>query len=104
MILKLGMQHWGPKVYKVCIKDDPVLTLNYFSASSNKVTYAFAWDKLLHCHLEGKIPASDQINRRLMFLKKDFIQGGCLRLPLGCVHVRPLFSNIFFSETACQSK
>ena len=35
MILKLGMQHWGLKLYKVCINGDPGLTLTYFTARSN---------------------------------------------------------------------
>ena len=29
MILKLGMQHWGLKLYKVYINGDPGLTLTY---------------------------------------------------------------------------
>ena len=41
MILKLGMYHWGLKLYKVCINDDPGLTFTYFTARSNLVTYAF---------------------------------------------------------------
>ena len=35
MILKLGMLHKGLKLYKVCINDDPGLTLTYFTARSN---------------------------------------------------------------------
>ena len=41
MILKLGMQHRGLKLYKVCINGDPGLTLTYFTARSNLVPYAF---------------------------------------------------------------
>ena len=37
MILKLGMYHWGLKVFKVYINDDPGLTLTYFMARSNWV-------------------------------------------------------------------
>ena len=33
--LLLGMQYRGLKFYKVCINDDPGLTLTYFTASSN---------------------------------------------------------------------
>ena len=43
MILKLGMQHWGLKFYKVDINDDPWLTL----------TYVTAWPKLVTCIFEG---------------------------------------------------
>ena len=45
MILKLGMWHWGLKLYKVYINDDPGLTLTYFTARSNLVPYAFVWEK-----------------------------------------------------------
>ena len=45
MILKLGMYHWGLKLYKVYINDDPGLTLTYFTARSNLVPYAFVWEK-----------------------------------------------------------
>ena len=34
MNLKLGMQHWGLKHYKVYINDDPGLNLTYFTAMS----------------------------------------------------------------------
>ena len=44
MILKLGMQHRGPKVYKVYINDDPGMTLTYFTPRSNLATYAFEWE------------------------------------------------------------
>ena len=42
MILKLGMDHQGLKVYKIYINDDPGLTMTYFTARSNLV-------KLAHC-------------------------------------------------------
>ena len=45
MILKLGMQHRGLKLYKVYINSDPELTLTYFTARSNLVPYAFVWEK-----------------------------------------------------------
>ena len=38
LILKLGMQHQGLKLYKVYINGDPGLTLTYFTAGSNLVT------------------------------------------------------------------
>ena len=37
MILKLGMQHQGLKLYKVYINDDPGLTLIYNTTRSNWV-------------------------------------------------------------------
>ena len=43
-----------------------------------------------------KLAANDQIDTRLMFVKK-ITSGGCLPLPRGYIHV---FSNLFFSEIA----
>ena len=54
MILKLGMQHWGIKVYKVCINDDPELTLTYFTTRSNLVAYAFESGKTVTKSFNGK--------------------------------------------------
>ena len=45
MNLKLGMLHWGLKLFKLDINDDPGLTLTYFTARSNLVPYAFVWEK-----------------------------------------------------------
>ena len=54
MILKLGMKHLELKLYKVCINDDHGLTLAYFTARSNWVTYTFKWGKLLKVIQWGK--------------------------------------------------
>ena len=35
----------------VCSNDDPRLTLTYFTARSNLVSYAYIWGKLLESHL-----------------------------------------------------
>ena len=37
IILKLGMQHWELKLYKVYINNDPGLSLAYYMARSNLV-------------------------------------------------------------------
>ena len=55
MILKLGMYHCELKLYKLCINDDPGLTLTYFTARSNWFTYTFEWGKLLQSHLMEEI-------------------------------------------------
>ena len=60
------MRHQGLKPYKVCINDDPVLTLTYFTAGSNWFTYVFELGKLLN-HLTVKLAANDQIDRKVMF-------------------------------------
>ena len=61
MILKHGMQHWALELYKVCINGDPGLTLTYFMARSNLVTYVFEWgfqsDKNSGCY--GNIVSID---------------------------------------------
>ena len=55
MILKLGMQHQGLKLYNVYINDNSGLTLTYFTARSNWVAYTFEWGKLLQIsHLMEK--------------------------------------------------
>ena len=51
MILKLGMYHWGLKLYKLYINDDPGSTLTNFMARSNWVTCTFERGKLLQSHL-----------------------------------------------------
>ena len=43
--LELGMQHWVLEYYQVGSNDVPELTLTYFTARSNLVPYAFAWEK-----------------------------------------------------------
>ena len=54
MIVKLGMQHQGLKLYKVYVNDAPGLTLTYFTARSNWAACTFEWGKLLQSHLMGK--------------------------------------------------
>ena len=41
MILKLGMDQQGLKVYNMYIKDDPGLTLTYFMERSNLIKIAY---------------------------------------------------------------
>ena len=45
MTLKVGMQYRVLECYRVCLNDDPELTLTYFTARSNLVPYAFVWGK-----------------------------------------------------------
>ena len=42
-------------VYNVYINHDPVMTLTKFMARSTWVAHAFEWEKLLKCHLKGKV-------------------------------------------------
>ena len=41
MILKLAMDHWVHKAYKVYINDDPGLTMTFIKARSNLVKIAY---------------------------------------------------------------
>ena len=59
MILKLGMQHWGLKFYKVCINGDPGLTLTYFTAGSNLEVKAFLKEKVKTVDFSETIAACD---------------------------------------------
>ena len=45
MTLNLGMHHRVLEYYQVCSNDDPGLTLTYFMARSNLVSYTFVWEK-----------------------------------------------------------
>ena len=53
MILKLDMQHQGLNLYKVYINDDSRLTMTYFTAKSNWVTYTNEWGKTVTNSLNG---------------------------------------------------
>ena len=46
MTLKVCMLHWVLKCYQVCSNEDSGLTLTYFTARSNLVSYAFVWEKV----------------------------------------------------------
>ena len=45
MTLKLGMHHRVLEYYQVCSNNDTGLTLTYFTAGSNLVSYAFVWEE-----------------------------------------------------------
>ena len=44
--MKLGIQLWGLKPYKVYSNDDPVLTLTFYKARSNWLPNAFVWENV----------------------------------------------------------
>ena len=70
MILKLGMQHRGLKLYKVYINGYRGLTLTYFMARSNLVASAFEWENCYKVIKWEKLAANDQIKRKITNLKK----------------------------------
>ena len=51
MTMWLDMEYWGLGPITIYSNDDPRLTLTYFTARSNVVSYAFIWGKLLESHL-----------------------------------------------------
>ena len=59
MILKLGMQYREFKFWKVYINNNPGLTLTYFTAMSNLVTWAFLWEKVETVTFSETIEACD---------------------------------------------
>ena len=87
MILKLGMQHWGIKLHKVYINDDPWLTLTYFTARSNLVAYVFEWGKLLQSHLMVKSCSKWLTWQKIYVFEENLTLGCCLPLCRGYIHV-----------------
>ena len=57
--MKLGMKHWGLLPIIVCSNDDPGVTLTYFTARSNLVTYTFLWEKVKTVDFSETIAACD---------------------------------------------
>ena len=69
MILKHGIKHRKLKLYKVYINDDPGMTLTYFMQKSLGA-YAFECKKCYTVIQRVKLAANEQINRKVMFLKR----------------------------------
>ena len=94
MILKHGMWHWGLKLYKVFINDDPGLTLTYFTARSNLVPYAFVWEKGKAMDFSEtivvydlKLATDDLSEKKFLFTSKLCPLGAVCSLPGGYIHV-----------------
>ena len=41
MIMKLGMDHYELKLYKIYVNDDPELTMTYLTTMSNLAKFVF---------------------------------------------------------------
>ena len=77
MILKLGMKHKAIELYKVCINNDPGMTLTFLRQCQLRAPM----------HLNGKtikrkmsfngrkLARNEQIDRRFMFMKIFWVQG-----------------------------
>ena len=94
MILKLGMSHWGLKLYKVYINNDPGLTLTYFTARSNLVPYAFVWEKGKTMDFSEtivvydlKLATDDRSDKKFLLTSKLCPLGAVCPLPWGYIHV-----------------
>ena len=75
----------GPII--VCSNDDPRLTLTYFTARSNLVSYAFIWGKLLESHLMEETYSKWPQWQKVYVYIKILTPRGCLPLPRGYIHV-----------------
>ena len=75
----------GPSI--VCSNDDPRLTLTYFTARSNLVSYAFIWGKLLESHLMEETYSKWPEWQKVYVFIKILTPRGCLPLPWGDIHV-----------------
>ena len=94
MALKLGMQHRVFEYYQVCSNSDPGLTLNYFTARSNLVPYAFVWGKGKTVDFSEttvvfdlKLAIDDRSDKKLLLTSKLCPLGAICHLPWGCIHV-----------------
>ena len=85
MTLKLGMQHQVLKYYKVCLNDDPGLTL------SNLVPYAFVWEKSKTMDFSETIVVYDlkltTNDRKFLLTSKLCPLGAVCSLPRGYIHL-----------------
>ena len=94
MILKLGMYHWGLKLYKVYVNDDPGLTLTYFTARSNLVPYTFVLEKgktmdfsETIVNYDLKLATDDRSDKKFLLTSKLCPLGAVCPLPWGYIHV-----------------
>ena len=94
MTLNLGMHHRVLEYYQVCSNDDPGLTLNYFTAMSNLVPYAFVWEKGKTMDFSEtivvydlKLATDDRSDKKFLLTSKLYPLGTVYPLPLGYIHV-----------------
>ena len=104
MTLKLGLQHRVHKYYLFCSNEAPGLILTYFTAKSNLVPYAFAWEKVKTMDFSETIVVYDikvsrcsQLNE---YMKLYEFQRSRSFIVFGPDHSDSIFLNFFSSITA----
>ena len=102
MTLKVCMHHQVLEYYQICSNDDTVLTLTYFTATSNLVPYAFLLEKgetmdfsetIVVCDL--KLATDDRSDKKFLLIAKLCPLGAVCSLPLGYIHVLNHEKNIY---------
>ena len=93
MTLNLGMHHWVLQYYQVCSNNDPELTLTFFTARSNLVPNAFAWEKGKTMYFSEtivvydlKLATDDQSDKKFLLTSKFCPLGAVCPLPRGFIH------------------
>ena len=92
--LEIGMQHRVLKYYQIPSNDDPGLTLTYFTAKSNLVSYAFIWEKGKTMDFSEtivvyalKLATDDQSDKKFPLTSKLCPLGAVCPLPRSYIHV-----------------
>ena len=100
--MKLGMQHWGLKLYKTGINDDLRLTLTYFTAWSKLDTCEFEWEVCYKVIKWEKLQMTKLTED--LYLKKILPQGAVCSCP-GAIYVcMIIFFKQVFSKPLGQSR
>ena len=88
------MQHLVLEYYQLYSKDDPGLTLIYFTAKSNLIPYAFVWEKGKTMDFSEtivvydlKLETDDRSDKKFLLTSKLCPLGAVYPLPRGYMHV-----------------
>ena len=94
MTLKLGMQHSVLEYYQVCSNDGAGLTLTYFGARSNLVSYPYVWEKgetmdfsVTVVVYDLKLATDDRSDQKFLLTSKLCLLGAICPLPWDYIHV-----------------
>ena len=94
MTLKLGIHHRVLEYYQVCLNDGPGLTLTYFTARSNLVSYAFVWEKGKTMDFSEtivvyglKLATDDRSDKKFLLTSKFCPLGAVCPMPRDYIHV-----------------